>query len=178
MDDELAALAGRALHLDAAAVRLDDPVDETEAEPGPLNLRGDHVGGAVERLEDAGLLRGRNAEPAIGDADADLVSGVRGAHANPPPCGAVLDGIADEVLEHTAESGFVTSHRRQIVRDVDLDVDTRAFDQRGRRAQHLIDEAGDIDRPRLEAPLPRLDTGELENLLDYLRQPASLAAHQ
>ena len=44
--------AGRALHRDAAAVRLDDPLDEAEAEAGALDLRGDHVGGAIERLED------------------------------------------------------------------------------------------------------------------------------
>ena len=42
-----------ALHGNPAAVRLDDALHQAQAEAGALHLRGDDVGGAVERLEDA-----------------------------------------------------------------------------------------------------------------------------
>ena len=38
------------------AMRLDDALDEAQAEPGALNLRRDDVGRAIERLEDARLI--------------------------------------------------------------------------------------------------------------------------
>ena len=49
---ERAALPRLALHADTSAVRLDDALDEAQAESGALNLRCDDVGGAIERLED------------------------------------------------------------------------------------------------------------------------------
>ena len=76
-DGELAARAGRAADDDASAVRLDDPLDEAETEAGALGLRGDDVGGAVERLEDARLLRGRDADAAIRDGDVNVAAAWR-----------------------------------------------------------------------------------------------------
>ena len=58
--------------VDLPAVRLDDALDEAQAEPGALDLRGDDVGRAVERLEDVRLIGGRDADAAIADADVDV----------------------------------------------------------------------------------------------------------
>ena len=69
MHGELAALPGALSTAIAAAVRLDDALDEAQAEAGALDLRGDDVGGAIERLEDPRLLGRRDADAAIGDAD-------------------------------------------------------------------------------------------------------------
>ena len=64
--------ARRAADGDPAAVRFDDPLDQAQAEAGALDLRRDDVGRAIERLEDARLLGGRDADAAIGDGDADI----------------------------------------------------------------------------------------------------------
>ena len=61
---------------DASAVRFDDPLDEAEAEAGALDLRRDDVRRPVERLEDARLLRGRDADAAIRHRDVDVAPGV------------------------------------------------------------------------------------------------------
>ena len=52
----------------APAVRVDDALHQAQAEAGALDLRGDGVGGAVERLEDVRLVRGGDPDAAIGDA--------------------------------------------------------------------------------------------------------------
>ena len=56
----------------AAAVRLDDALDDAQAEAVAVNLLRERVGAAVERLEDPGQLRRGDAEPAILDLDDDL----------------------------------------------------------------------------------------------------------
>ena len=65
----------------AAAVRRDDPLDQAQAEPGALHLRGHDIGGAIERLEDPRLIRGVDPDAAVGDRHADLRSDRRGADA-------------------------------------------------------------------------------------------------
>ena len=66
---ERAADAGLALHPQPPAVQLDDPLRQREAEPGALRAGPRRATAALERLEDALLLR-------LGDADA----GVAHAH--------------------------------------------------------------------------------------------------
>src|SRR5947208_15488886 len=80
--DEGAALARDALERDASGVRLDDPLDQAEAEPGTLDLRGDDVGGAVERVEYFRLVGRRDADPAVADAH---VNRAAGGHGDPDP---------------------------------------------------------------------------------------------
>ena len=78
-DGEGAALARRALQRDPPGVRLDDPLDEAEAEAGALDLRRDDVGRAVERIEDLRLVGGGDADAAIADADLDVRRRVKAA---------------------------------------------------------------------------------------------------
>ena len=60
-------VARRALEHHPAAVRLDNPLHEAQAEAGALYLRRDDRGGPVERLEDASVVRGMNADAAVYD---------------------------------------------------------------------------------------------------------------
>src|SRR5439155_1312291 len=61
--------AGRAADVHVAAVLLDEPVDEREAEPGAPGLGGE------ERLEDVGEVVGRDAVPAVRHRHFQLVAG-------------------------------------------------------------------------------------------------------
>ena len=72
MHGEGAALAAGALDRHSPAVRRDDPLDQAQPEPSALHLRGDDVGGAIERLEDARLICRVDPDAAVGDGDADL----------------------------------------------------------------------------------------------------------
>src|SRR5262249_36329120 len=59
----------RALHLDRAVVRLDDRLDDREAETCPVSVATPRRGRAGKRVEDASLLLLGNAVPRIGDLD-------------------------------------------------------------------------------------------------------------
>ena len=69
-------------------------LDEEEAEAGALDAGGVATGNAVEALEDAFLLAGREAEAGVGDADDGvgvLLDKQRDADAD--AVGGVFDGV-------------------------------------------------------------------------------------
>src|SRR5581483_3465803 len=70
---EGAAAARRAVDLEPGAVGLGDPAGEAQPEAGARGAGGSRLRGAVEALEDALLLLGRNAGSAVDDGDADRV---------------------------------------------------------------------------------------------------------
>ena len=68
--------AGRAFHLDAAAVLLQNAVADGEAEPGAFVLAGLGVGlGGEEGVEDAVQVVGFNAAAGVRNLDDDLAVG-------------------------------------------------------------------------------------------------------
>ena len=100
--------------------------------------------------------------------------------ADPAAVGAVLDGVADQVLKHAAQRRLVAEDRRQVGRDVDVDRDAapRRSTCPTRAARSSIS-ASTRHRPQAsKRALARLDAGELEDLLDHLGEPPAFAAHQ
>ena len=63
------ALAGRALQPQAAPVVLDDVTTDRQTEAGATRRVGQRVAGLAERLEDPGLILGRDAHAGVDDAD-------------------------------------------------------------------------------------------------------------
>jgi hypothetical protein len=59
-------------------MRLDDPLDETQTEPGALNLRVDDGRCAVERIENPGLIGGGDANAAFDLATPPAPQNLRG----------------------------------------------------------------------------------------------------
>src|SRR5207244_8015433 len=112
-EDELAPLAEAALHLDAAAVRLDDSLGDGEPQPGALRL------GRIEGDENAVLRFLRDAGARVGEPHLDLVGrvarrGVGGAQLQrlartpraprePAAVGHRLHGVEHEIAEHLLE---------------------------------------------------------------------------
>ena len=62
------------LHREPAAVRLDDPARDRQAEPGAAAGRVRHL---HERLEDPGQVVARDARAGVGDRNRDLVAAAR-----------------------------------------------------------------------------------------------------
>src|SRR5438067_9694676 len=78
LDEECGALAGRAFNRDRAAVLLDDPIRDGQAEAGAF---ADFLGGE-ERIEDPQLKSGRNPVPGIDERDLDRRGGDGSRNAN------------------------------------------------------------------------------------------------
>ena len=117
--------------------------------------------------------------PAIADGDDHVAADLPGADADPAAVRAVLDGVADQVLEDATERrlrrrqraagrGGMSSSTRILASSMsDCDVDSTSATS-----------GAEGDRPAREAALPRLDPRKLENLLDHLGEPATLGAYQ
>src|SRR6185312_5667095 len=90
-------LAGERLDPDPPAVDRDQPARDREAEPRPA-VPGTVGAGSVERLEDPLLLRGRDAGPAIDDADEQSPADGAGADRH-----GMTAGVARGVVEHVRE---------------------------------------------------------------------------
>src|SRR2546426_8949206 len=73
---EGAALVDRARHLDVPAVDLGDVPREGQPQPGPLDLAGEVVLGAIELLEDLTLLPFGNPNAAVDHFHGNVVQGL------------------------------------------------------------------------------------------------------
>src|SRR5262252_4250951 len=89
-EDEAAAVSGLALDPDAAAVQLDEPLREREAEAGAFSLLLSDVG-LLELLEDAFLVFGGDARAGIRDRDAHLAVVSRGRDDDASAAGREFD---------------------------------------------------------------------------------------
>ena len=77
---------GCALHLDAAAVRLDDVLHDREPEAAALDVVHQAAADAVELLEDLLLLARRDADAVVAHRDAHLVAARRAPSRRSPVC--------------------------------------------------------------------------------------------
>ena len=83
---ERAPLAELAVDPDPAAVQLDEPLREREAEPGALALRGPGVG-LLELLEDPLVIFGGDPGAGVGHRDPHLAVDLRALTSTAPPAG-------------------------------------------------------------------------------------------
>jgi len=117
-----AALAGRALHVDAAVHVLDDAAGDGEPEARALGARTD-VAGLLERLEDAGDVGRRDARARVLDLEEDVAL-LRRAPQDHPPLAGELEGLAEQIEQHLHEPLLVgPDPRRHAVRLLVLELD-------------------------------------------------------
>src|ERR671932_1620962 len=100
------ALAFATLDADGAAVRLDDVPRAGQSKARALDAT-DHVGRALEPLEDTFSLRVRDADPVV--AHGQYRFGVLAVHAHldQPAIGTVLDGIVDQIADDAPQTAHI-----------------------------------------------------------------------
>jgi len=96
-------------------VLVDDALDDRQPQPGAAELL-DSIVGAVELVEDVGLVVGRDADPAIAHGEQHELAARAEAHANPPAIGRVFDRILQQVIDQLAQAQRIAGHRRQRIR--------------------------------------------------------------
>src|SRR4029077_12911232 len=100
---ELAPLADTAVDGDLAADRLDQVLDDREAQAGPPQLPAPRLVDAVEAFEDAGQVVAGDADPGVGDFQDDGVPPQAAADADGAELGGILDRVVDQVVEDLAD---------------------------------------------------------------------------
>ena len=135
-----------------------------QPEAAALNLARDGFAPAIKRLEDVLAVLGGDAEPAILNGDARRVMlQRRRRHANPARLAAVLDGVADQILNRRSQrrgisddalhSSRIGRQIQQLRRDRDLERRAGVLDLVAARGHCVLDQRG--HRNRRPAPPTR-----------------------
>src|SRR5690242_13765903 len=115
--------AGRAVELDAAAMSADDVLDDRKPQAGTLGLSGETIVDAIELLEDALVLRVRNARAVVLHGDANAAIGGMGADFDAARFAPVFVGIGEKIDDGVDERVVVGEDDRKIGGDFDLELD-------------------------------------------------------
>src|SRR5690606_13757977 len=107
--------AHAALDVNPAAVRLDDPLDDGEAEADPVPF-GTVAAGLPEAVEDVGQVLFADPDPRVRDRDAELGPLDRRVDCDAAALGRELDGVADQVGEHLEHALPIDKNGRSILR--------------------------------------------------------------
>src|SRR4051812_23208877 len=173
LDAEGAAFSFLALHLDAAAVRLDDPLGDGEAEARALGVAREEVVRPVEALEDALALMRPDPDAVVRDLDGDgSVPAAPAAQADQLVRTGVLDRVVQEVEDRLRHGVAIDRHLRQAGVDLGLVGGPELL-----RAEDLLDvveesaQIGPLSPQRLAAAL---QARPVEKLLHHAREPLRL----
>src|ERR1700688_4474696 len=145
--------------MDLAAVEVDDPARDGEAEPGAAFSRGACRVGPVEALEDPCALGVGDARPLVEDLDGHALRVAPGAHLDGPAAG----GEANRVLEEVGDD-LVDPFRVAVggeVGGIDLDRDVDGGLLQALLTYRVLEERLDGERGPLERHDPGLETREV-----------------
>ena len=161
---------------DVAAVGLDDPLADGEAEAESRLLR------AEEGLEKPNVDLGREAVSGVGDLDREpspvrsgpgggVVGGIVGdADGDGATLGDGVEGVEQEVEEHLAEVGGVGLDDERAVGELGLDDHRLQGGAGGDEAEDLVEDLDEVEGASLDLGGP----GEVEEGLDRAFEPDDL----
>ena len=146
-----------------AAVRSHDRLRHGQAEPAAVVWRF----GAEERLEQPVDVLGCDAAPVVHDGDSDPLVGTGLPFSNrvdPDPSTRAsangLDRVAGQVDEHLLDLATIELDRREVVGDIDLDLDRAGTEAARLQGEHAVDQGADGRR----APLRRSVGQEIQEV--------------
>src|SRR3989442_4821654 len=167
------ALAWRALHPDPSAVHLHQPARDRQAQPGALVLAADAALTLLKALEDAiGVFR-RHADPAIAHADPQLRALTLGRDAHAARL-RELDGVAQQVQEDLLELWAVRKDAADIRGDTGAQLELLVLGQGADTLDALRNQRLDLDLAAVELRLPRLELGDIQEVVDEHQQVLSV----
>src|SRR3954469_13542637 len=104
-----------ALDPQTTVVASDDLLADRQAQAQMITFTGGAIMGAVESLENFGLLVGWNTDTGVADADPSLIFKQLGAHRDCAAGRSRLDCVFDQVVQHLADPLAVEYTIRQVV---------------------------------------------------------------
>jgi hypothetical protein len=179
-EPEGAPTSGLALEVDRPPHELDEPPGDREPQPRPPEAPGRRAVGLHEGLEQAGLHVGCDADAGVAHLEThDRSRLVRLRDRDPQDDLALLrelDRIADEVREHLAQpAGVSAQSARHVVTDEAEQLERAGLGRLRERAEDLADRPPQVEVHHVEVDAPRLDLGEVEDVVDDLEEDPARA---
>ena len=141
--------------------------------PLPPNRRVVEAIGLAELVEDVGQGVGRDADAGVGDGELDPGVGGAGGDGDAAALGE-LDGVAGQIEQDLVEALGVGGDRRHTRRDLDVQGQPLGGRLRQQDGPHLLDRAGDVDRPNFQLKPAGLDLGQVQYVVDKGGQAAAV----
>src|SRR5262245_55746126 len=104
------------MHRDAAAVHLDEPLDEMQSDPESGMRSIERTIDLREHLEDAGAFVDRNADARVADDHHGIVAVTLDDNGDASPGFGVLARIVEQVAEHLTEASGIGIQRDWLCR--------------------------------------------------------------
>src|SRR5438270_1751626 len=168
-----AAAAGR-LEPQAAAVELDQLPRQRQAEPCAF---GGVLPALPELLEDRLALLGRDAGARVGDGDLDEAVDEPGRQVDAASRRCRLHCVRDEVEHDLPQPSLVGANGDVLGMEIELEPDTFAVCTSGVHRDPALEDVAQRHRGAIEIHLPRLDLGQIEDLVDQREQMAAGIEH-
>ncbi len=151
-----AAPAHCALNPDASAVHLDQRTRDDQPQSRARDIRRAGRGSAEKARKELGLVIVRHPDTRIADVHLDMVAQDARRHVN-VPLQRVLERIGHQVGDNLSESAGIGQRVRQVLRDVQSELDALVTETSLEHGHHVIDDAAHRDRLEAHLDLAGLD---------------------
>ena len=148
-------------------MRLDQSLRERQAEAGAFVSAVEVTIDLAETRHRLGHVFGRDADAGIDDLEhVTAVGPAPGPDRNLASGLGELDRVGQEVDEDLLELTFVGPQRRQLVRDLERELQLLFAGALSNQRQRGTNEAGNVDVLFAEVVRPELDLGEIQSILE------------
>ena len=161
-------LAGPGLDADLSAPAFDQSLGRRQAQPQAADVAGEPFLDLQEIAEDVRLVLGLDARPEVADGDLDHVAGHFLGHDFDagPLAGGELHGVVHQVVQHQGKLLDVDVHLRQLVGQLDLELDLLVAVARLDARRAPLDHLGQGHQDRVVPQFIGRQSGVLQELLD------------
>jgi hypothetical protein len=150
-------------------VELDDPLGQGEPEPGALG-RGRLAAALLERLEDPLAVLGSDPGPGVGDGDQHLAPVGQRPHVDPSTVGGELHRVGEQVDDDLLDPELVRLNQPDLGGHVQTQGDAVPAGPLPHQGEAMPERVLEGELGRLKDHLPRLDLGQVEDLVEQLQQ--------
>ena len=165
------ALALAAVHLQLAAMQLDERIGDRQAEPGALIGPGQRLLDLAERREHLDQVLLGDADAVVDDLDGDRSVAVdAGGDLDPAALGRELDGVRQQVQQHLHDPALVAPEPGQRGGDIDAQADRGRFRRIGDQVLGGLDDVAQLDVGFLQLDVPRHGLGQVQDVVDDVEQ--------
>ena len=162
---------------DGAAVQLDQPPHQRQAD-AQAALRAFHVAPDLgEHLEHRRQRRGRNSDPGVADGNRHLVALAPCRQCDAAARWRVLGCIVQQVADHLRHPGQIDFEQQHFVGQVDLELVPAGFDQRHAGLDRAGDDGLQVNPLLFQIDFAGGDARDVEQVVDQVHHVRDLPLH-